>query len=87
MANIAVGFRVVNVLEDVTEGNFGHIVPILVEVTNSGATPTKFYANDNTSEGFRAHGIPIAAGATRQIPLQVYRFYSDHPVTVVAYKP
>jgi hypothetical protein len=86
MAN-QVGLRVVDVLEGVTKGNYGRNIPVLLEVTNEGAATTKFYANDNPKEGHRAQGIPIAAGATRQIPLQVYWFTADSAVTVVAYKP
>jgi hypothetical protein len=81
------GFRSVAVLEDVTEGNFGRNVPLVIEVQNKGDSDTKIYINDNPSEGYTAQGIPIAAGTTRQIPMQTYTFRTESPVTVVAYRP
>jgi len=81
----SVGFRSVKVIENATEGVLGAQGSyVLVEVTSE--VDTKFYPNDFPEQGHPArYGIPIKAGQTRQIPMAVYNFRADHPVTVVAY--
>jgi hypothetical protein len=79
------GFRGVQVLENVTSGDFGRNTPLVLEVT--ATVDTKIYVNDNPDQGFKAQGIPLKANEMRIVPLQCYWFTTDAPVTVVAYRP
>lgn len=54
------------------------------------ATDTLFYPNalDDALNAVTppVDGIPIKAGVTRVIPMQVYTYKADAPVTIVAYR-
>lgn len=89
MPSIA-GFRTVAVFKDVPANT---ATPIgvesgtvqLVEVTNKTASDVDFLVNDYPQGGITGVAIPILAGTTRQIPLQLYKFKATGVVTVVAY--
>lgn len=82
-----IGFRRHKVFENVTEGVFDrHGAFLRVEVTNNGEAATKFYPNASEDNVSAPQGIPIGAGETRIIPMAVYNFTADDPVTVVGYR-
>ena len=81
------GFRSAVVFKNATEGvlddrgNF-----LMIEVTNDNDADTEIHLNEFEGQGHMGVSIPVKAKTTRQIPLAVYRFRADHPVTVVAYR-
>ena len=84
-----VGFRDVQVFSNVVSGSLA-TVSQYIEVTNSNATDTIIYLNDFPEQGhptldIASKGIPIKAGTTREIPMQVYNFSATNAVTVIAY--
>lgn len=84
---IGYGFRDYKVFESATEGTFATSGGVLmVEVTNDGEDVTYFYPNHEFSPSRKPQGIPIPAGETRRIPMVVYHFRADDPVTVVGYR-
>ena len=83
----SIGFRTVKVLEEVTEADLDQSgAYVFLEVTNNGTSDVKFYVNDFAHQGVKEQGIPIKAGTTRVIPMQIYKFRATGPVTVVAYR-
>lgn len=94
MAN-AVGFRscVVKLASTGDVLDMGGAV-LMVEVTNNGGTDTKFYPNGLTTDPtdptyagtYQGSGIPVKAGQTRQIPMQVRTFRADAVVDVVGFR-
>lgn len=59
---------------------------VYVEVT-AGADDITFQANIFPEHGLAdGGGIPIKAGETRKIPLQLYNFQASGACTVVAYR-
>lgn len=53
------------------------------------AADTMFYPNAFEDDGTTprpSDGIPIKAGVTRVIPMQIYNYKADASVTVVAYR-
>jgi hypothetical protein len=58
----------------------------MLEVTNKGAEEVKIIINDFPMGGHPvSEGIPVAAGATRTIPMLTHNFKSTGAVDVVAY--
>lgn len=83
--SILAGMRTVKVLENVTSGDLG-MDYVMVEVTNNGGSPVKFFPNDYPEQGHPAtEGIPVKNGETRQIPMLVRNFKASGAITIVAY--
>lgn len=83
------GFRGHVVVKGKTEAmldRFGSI--LMVEVSSD--VDTTFYPNPFDDQGnpspVQRAGIPIKAGVIRTIPMQMYNFKADNPVTVVGYR-
>lgn len=85
------GLRTVSVFRDVPAGTEiilgrgqGNI--LYAEVSNETASTIDFTVNDFPENmGVKAQAIPIYAGTTRALPIQLYKFKASGVVTVVAY--
>lgn len=86
MSKGVAGLRAVKVLTNVTSGTLDAMKVVYMEVTNSGAVDVTISVNDFTAQGHPpSEGIPVLAGTTREIPMEIFNFTATGAVTVVAY--